>query len=243
MLPMMLLAHLLGDYPLQTNAIARWKARSILGVLAHGGIVTLTHVVLAVAVMPSWWPYALLIGGIHTVVDVIRAHFLRTQDPMWSMLSYLGDQLIHVVVIVAVVAWSGASFVFEPRLVMGVVFDWKRVTFFAGYLVLFQPAWVLLRFFVRGVWGAQAAPPLGCGEGDEKYAPMVERVLIASLVLFGQLPLVPLVLLPRRLQAIRAQDNGVLLWVRPTAHWAETILGVALAMAVGLVLRIVVLGA
>ena len=40
MLQAMLLAHLLGDYVLQNDALARWKSRSLWGVAAHGAVVT-----------------------------------------------------------------------------------------------------------------------------------------------------------------------------------------------------------
>jgi len=35
----MYLAHLVGDYVLQWDALARWKSRELKGVLAHGMIV------------------------------------------------------------------------------------------------------------------------------------------------------------------------------------------------------------
>jgi len=59
MVYMMLVAHLFGDYLLQWNELARWKARSLWGVVAHGGIVTLAALACAALVVPSWWPYAI----------------------------------------------------------------------------------------------------------------------------------------------------------------------------------------
>jgi hypothetical protein len=100
--------------------------------------------------------------------------------------------------------------------------------------LLLNPAWVFLRFTVRGVWGPEIAPRLGAGE---KYGPMVERVLIASCVFAGQFHLVPLVLLPRRVASIQVQGGEVGVLVRPVGHWAETLLSVLLATVVGLALR------
>lgn len=54
MLYLMLLAHLWGGYLFQWGFIARWKARSLMGVLAHTGIVTLTTLACAALVSPSW---------------------------------------------------------------------------------------------------------------------------------------------------------------------------------------------
>jgi len=232
----MFLAHLLGDYLFQWDGIARWKARSPMGVLAHGAIVTLTTLVCAALVAPSWWPYALLIGLVHTAIDLVRAHFLHTADPARELTWYLLDQLAHLIVIVLVVTWSGAPSRSELVGAARLLADPRVLVYTIGYLLLLNPAWVSLRFTVRGVWGSEAAPHLGMGE---KYGPMVERVLIASCMLVGQFHLVPLVLLPRRVVSIQVQGGEVGVLVRPVEHWAETLLSVLLAAVVGLTLRVI----
>jgi hypothetical protein len=230
---MLILAHLLGDYLFQFDFLARWKSRSLWGVAAHGGIVTLTTLACASLVDPAWWRYAALIGITHTAIDVVRARLIRAKNATWDLIYYLLDQVIHFGVIVLTVSLRPAT-VIGARAVAP-----KVLTFTVGYLLLLQPAWVLLRFVVRGVWGPEAAPHLGVGE---KYEPMIERVLIASFVLAGQVALVPLVLLPRRLTTIRMQDNGVGVLMQLTGHWAETLLSVLFAAGVGLILRIVMQG-
>lgn len=234
MLYLMLLAHLLGDYLFQWGFIARWKARSLAGVLVHGGIVTLTTLVCAAAVTPSWWPYALLIGLSHTLIDLVRARLLRPKHPASELTWYLCDQLAHLGVIALVVTWSGADSWAGLTGALRPLADRRVLAYALGYVLLLNPAWVLLRFAVRGIWGPTASPILGEGE---KYGPMVERVLIATCVLTGQYYLMPLVLLPRRLIPIRVEGQGVGVLVRPTGHWAETALSVALAVTVGLALR------
>jgi len=233
---MMLLAHLLGDYVLQFNCIARWKARSVWGVVAHGGVVTLCSLVCAALLLPAWWPYALFIGATHTAIDVIRARLIRSKNATQDLTYYLLDQGLHVAIIFFTVQWSGV--IVSPR-----PFGMLRgattlgLTFAIGYILLLQPAWVLLRFLVRGVWGTEAAPQLGIGE---KYGPMLERVAIASLVFAGQFYLVPVVLLPRRVASVSVQGNGIGVLMRLTTHWAETFLSVLLAVLVGLTLRLLI---
>jgi hypothetical protein len=236
MVIIMLLAHLLGDYVFQTEGIARWKARSLMGVMAHGGIVTLTTLACAALVSPAWWPYALLIGLTHAAIDVVRARLLRPSNPTWELMWYLLDQLAHLVVIVLVVAWSDAPSRSELAGVARLLTEPRVLAYTICYVLLLDPAWVFLRFTVRGVWGPDAAPQIG---GGFKYGPMVERILIASCVLTGQFQLVPLVLLPRRLRPLRVQGMGVGVLIRPAGHWAETTLSVLLAVAVGLGLRVV----
>lgn len=235
MFTVMVLAHILGDYLFQFNFIARWKARSILGVVAHGVIVTLTTVVCAVIVMPAWWPWALLIGLIHTAADVIRAQLIHARHPLQDLTYYLLDQAFHLLVIGGVVALSSAPPLHRLSGTPRWLADPRILTYLISYLLLLNPAWVLLRFTVRGVWGSQAAPHLGQGE---KYGPMLERVLIASSILAGQYFLIPLVLIPRRLAYFRMQGNGLsVVLLRLTGHWAETLLSVATAVFIGLALR------
>jgi hypothetical protein len=235
MIYVMLLAHLLGDYLLQFGYIARWKARSIVGVLVHGSIVTATTLVCAVLVSPSWWPYALLIGVTHTVIDMVRARLLRTSNPTWELVWYLLDQIAHITVILVVTMLGSSNHPWtELNGKAQSLADPRLLFYLLGYLLLTHPAWVLLRFTARGVWGSGAAPGLDHGE---KYGPMIERVLIASCVVIGQSYLVPLVLLPRLLVPIRIQGRGVGVLVRPINHWAERILGTLLALGIGLALR------
>jgi hypothetical protein len=237
MFTVMLLAHLLGDYVFQWNKLALWKARSLWGVLAHGGIVTGTTLACTTLTAPEWWPYALLIGLIHTLIDVIRAQFLRTSDTAWELTWYLLDQLAHLAVISGVVYLGGRNADPTATTVAARVLADPRILFYVlGYLTLLNPAWVLIRLVVRGVWGPHAAPHLGHGE---KHGPMVERVLIASCVILGQFFLVPLVLLPRRVVSIQINNNGAGVLVALTSHWAETALSVLLATGVGIALRII----
>lgn len=236
MLYVMLLAHLIGDYVLQFESLARWKARSLLGVLAHGAIVTLTTAAFTLLVDPAWWPYALLIGATHTAIDVVRARFLKPTHPTWELVWYLLDQLAHVTVIVLTVIGSGRPLMADLDGAASWLADPRILLFALGYMLLVNPAWVLLRFIVRGVWGARAAPRLNQGD---KYGPMIERIAIATCMLLGQFHLAPLALLPRHMTLIRVHGRGVGLMLQPPAHWAESVLSVALAVAVGLSLRLV----
>jgi len=236
MIYMMLLTHLIGDYLLQTDVLVRWKMRSLWGVLAHGAIVTAVTVLGAALVDPAWWSYAALIGVVHTLVDVVRARFIRTKDPGRELFWYVLDQVVHVTVIVWVVILAQAALDGTPQMVWGGNPSLSRVLGYAiGYALLLNPAWVFLRFTVRGVWGSQAAPTLDQGE---KYGPMVERVVIATGVLTGQFTLALLVLVLRRVTAIHVQEGQVGIMVRQTEHWGEALLSTLLAIGVGLILRL-----
>ncbi|MBN1876775.1 MAG: DUF3307 domain-containing protein [Anaerolineae bacterium] len=243
MFAILTLAHLLGDYTLQFNALVRWKMRSIWGVFAHGGIVTLTTLACVLMVAPAWWPYALFIGVTHTLVDIVRARLIHPRSPREDLVWLLLDQGVHLAIIATTVLATQAPnlVVLRGSVVRAIVplVTPKVLLSLIGYILLLQPAWVMLRYIIRGIYGADAVPHLGSGE---KYGPMLERVLIATFVLTGHFYLVPLVLLPRRLNAVQIQGNSVGVMMQLTTHWAETFLGVLLAMAVGLGIKIFSLG-
>jgi hypothetical protein len=234
MVYVLILAHLLGDYVFQFDFIARWKTRSLWGVVAHGGIVTLTSVVCVLAVHAAWWPYALVVGATHTLLDVVRARFVRTTQPRIELAWFVLDQLLHLVIIGLVAEGAVPAGSLREPSPLGAM-DRRVLHYAIGYLLLLNPAWVVLRFFVRGIWGPEAAPRLGQGE---KYGPMVERVLIAACVLSGHFYLAPLVLVPRRVTPVRVEGQGVGVLVRTTYHWGDTFLSATLALLVGLFLRV-----
>lgn len=94
----LLLAHLLGDYPLQPNWMVAIK-RSWLGLALH----TLTHLalllLLALPSLPSVWPYLLGLSLVHLLIDVFKNEVWRRR-PHWVVGPYLFDQALHVTSIV-----------------------------------------------------------------------------------------------------------------------------------------------
>ena len=95
----MYLAHLVGDYILQWDALARWKSRELNGVLAHGMIVLVVTWLLSLPFDAGWWPWALVIGLTHTAVDAATL-WLGKRIPLQgngalALSRYLIDQWVH----------------------------------------------------------------------------------------------------------------------------------------------------
>ena len=98
----MLLAHLVGDFILQWDSLARAKSESLKGVLFHGLIVSAVTLIFALAFDPNWWPWALFIGVTHTFLDAIPAGFRRwlpTQHNLFPLTRLAIDQLAHISII------------------------------------------------------------------------------------------------------------------------------------------------
>ena len=106
----MLLAHLVGDYILQWDALARWKGASVKGVACHGWIVSAVTVLFAVPFDPSWWPWALCIGVAHTAIDCelgcVQSALCAAQRHV-RIVRLLIDQTLHLAVILCALIASG----------------------------------------------------------------------------------------------------------------------------------------
>ncbi len=102
--------HVLGDFLIQTQAIADRKGSSAGGMATHGALVFAAHAAVLAPVM-SWWLLVLTAGiaVVHTLTDVVRSR-TRGGD---SLVAFGVDQAVHVGVLV--LAW---------RLVLGTPGMW-----------------------------------------------------------------------------------------------------------------------
>jgi hypothetical protein len=230
MIGVMFLAHLLGDYVFQTDTLARWKARSAWGVLAHGAIVTLCTWLCSLPFDPGWWPWALLIGVTHAGIDWARVS-ARVVGPAAELALFAADQACHAGVIGLALYLSGWLGERPAETALGLWLQGgDRLALASGYVLLSMPAWVMVHFLVHGAGAVSKSLP---GKPGEKYLGMIERGLIATLVLLGQFLLVPLVVVPRLMldaRGLRAEEERI-------GYLSELLLSVSLAVGVGVALR------
>jgi hypothetical protein len=230
MIQAMFLAHLLGDYVLQSDHLARWKSRSLWGLLVHGALVTFSLWICSLPFAPDWWPYALCLGALHTLIDTVRVKIGPTK-PSTALFLFLADQATHLLTIAVALAWSGwlesrpAETAFGTWLQSG-----HRLTFITGYVLLSMPSWVSVHFLVRGMGGKSSSLP---GRPGEKYLCMIERGLIATFVLVEQFSLIPLVVAPR----LALDGRSGRLETEQTGYISELLISIGLAVAVGLFLK------
>ena len=109
----LVLGHLLADFTFQTNYIAAWKRRSPWGLLVHVTLHPLFYIALT-------WPYLdytwvrtpwLSLTGWACIALIYVIHYLEDWWRVWNvnhgvrdnLLFYLWDQVIHLIVIFAVV--------------------------------------------------------------------------------------------------------------------------------------------
>jgi hypothetical protein len=98
-----LLAHLIGDYPLQPTRLLVEKQR-YRGILIH----SLIHLgVLIIVVGPSranLWIYLVLIAALHFATDVTKMRYSQSH-PDQIVAPYLIDQAVHIVELLVVSVW------------------------------------------------------------------------------------------------------------------------------------------
>ena len=101
----MILAHLVGDYILQWDALALAKSRSFKGVFWHCVIVTLVTWAFALPFsQPVWWQGVLFISLAHFLIDVSQLWFKPAIAPL---MRYTLDQLCHFAIILLALMWGG----------------------------------------------------------------------------------------------------------------------------------------
>lgn len=102
-----MLAHLLGDYPLQTDSMVVAKKR-LPGLTLHIGIHLLTMIILTLPVIGIVWPYLLVIASAHFLIDAFK-NYLARRRPEIVISSYIFDQFLHFSSLVIVSLWMQNS--------------------------------------------------------------------------------------------------------------------------------------
>ncbi len=95
------LAHLIADFPLQTNRIYKLKAESNQGILLHVAIHLLVAAVLIEDLL-AHWPVFLVLGITHFMIDWTKLKFPgQRQTP-----GFLIDQFAHLLTIIVIAFWQ-----------------------------------------------------------------------------------------------------------------------------------------
>jgi hypothetical protein len=113
----LLLAHLLADFPLQTNRVFRLKIAGNVGLALH----VLIHMLVAGILLQSPAQHLDLLLGLgvaHFVTDWIKVRF--SGDPQWP--GFILDQLAHLIAILLLAWWRpGVTAVFPLWLIFPLI--------------------------------------------------------------------------------------------------------------------------
>lgn len=97
------LAHLLGDYPLQSEWLVENK-RSLWGLSLHTAIHLAVSLLILGSASAEAWPKVLLLIFIHFLLDLTKSS-LQRKWPRHAALQYVIDQILHIASIFLVARW------------------------------------------------------------------------------------------------------------------------------------------
>ncbi|MEM7336545.1 MAG: DUF3307 domain-containing protein [Chloroflexota bacterium] len=171
----LLLAHLLGDFPLQTNRIFRMKLASKRGLSLHIAI----HVVTAAVLIESWWQHWVLLlvyAVVHFLTDYIK---IRLQEPGKPLtVGFIWDQIAHVVAIAGFAWW-------QPN-IQSILPPW--VVIIAVFLAIFPAVMMLMWVWANDHYIEQRSISSNVEWISKKLLPISQRFgwgIMIALFLFG----------------------------------------------------------
>lgn len=93
----LVLAHLITDFPLQTNFIWRFRKETFWGNLLHGLIFILITPVFCWHIFDKIWAYVIILGIFHVLIDHLKiVYFSKNSESRDNIWSFLFDQFIHI---------------------------------------------------------------------------------------------------------------------------------------------------
>ena len=128
----LLVAHLLGDFALQTNWILSLKKQGGWKLLPH----VLIHLCMTAVLLENAWqllPLLLILGSTHYVIDWVKLR-LSAEN---TLRSFWADQVAHVVVLMGLAIWFPAV---TPMMVGGGLLGLFAAAFLAAlciYMAIF----------------------------------------------------------------------------------------------------------
>jgi hypothetical protein len=200
-----LLAHLLGDFRLQTSNVVRGKSHGNRAYLKHGGIHLLV-LTLCIAVFVGFqiltsvrfWVLVVLYAAVHLTIDRVKQGLLSTARLADSALVFVVDQLLHVSTII-LLAWFLARPDWSS---VRSQFSWSPVTgervleASIVYLAVMFAGGYLIRYLTRNLTTGIKTP----GETPEQvrnagmYIGWLERSLVVTAILVQSPSMVGLIL-------------------------------------------------
>jgi hypothetical protein len=151
-----LLAHLLGDFPLQTSKMVQGKGQGNRAYSAHGAIhfLVLTLCIAVFVGLPLlasvwFWILAALYIAVHLGIDRIKQGLVRTGKLPDSASVFIADQLLHVCTLILLAwlltrpGWSSlrSQFSWSPATaerVLEAAIVYVAVVFAGGYLIRYM---------------------------------------------------------------------------------------------------------
>lgn len=226
----LILAHLLADFPFQTNKIFSVKIKYAWGVLLHCSIVWLTCMVVMYPYMHHFRMQILilLLTITHIFQDKakIRYNLKIENNNVWT---FVFDEIIHVFIILLV---SIDAYDLVPKI--GFMPDWLESLYWNNKFIIAAIWYVILTYGANILIGYIKFTffdryRLDFTKSFLKYIGILERFVIASAILIGGIfyLIIPIALIP-----------SILLNHRNKITSLDIKISAAVAVAIGVILKI-----
>lgn len=224
----LLLAHLVGDFLLQTDSLCAKKRerRFSCGFLyVHAVIIAILSLLTLWDL--SFWPIALTIGVSHLIIDGIKASMKK--ESIWLFVS---DQMLHIVILavaanicVAKCAWTSPLWLTDQTL--------KVVAVAIAAIVCWKPANILIKYILK--YCKMDIPEDNTNLFHAgKLIGTLERWLILTFLLIGRYEVIGFLIAAKSIIRFGEKDTD-----RTEYFLAGTLLSIAIAVACGLLVRCV----
>ncbi len=223
------LAHILGDFVLQTNAVVKSKQKNkmrspafYIHILLHGLLI-----LLLVWDLNFWLP-ALVIMATHFLIDVMRIYIPAKKR---NVTFFLLDQALHIVVLAGVVLWWE-----NTAVSVGFLHSPFFLIYATGIVFVTLPTSVIIRIMVAKWYEAARPPDDDTLQNAGSFIGMLERLFILLFVLIGRWEGVGFLIAAKsvfRFADIKGQPNRKL-----TEYFLiGTLLSIGLAILTGLAMN------
>ena len=244
-----LLAHLAGDFPLQTESMIRAKQRGFGGLAIHG-LVHYLAVLLSLLIFSSirvWTAYSqgLLLAyvALHLMLDFLKMRYLKVRGRPDSTAPFVVDQVLHVLTafVLSLALLKLSPFQLDvggmwtnpiKHRVLLILVTYSAVIFAGGYLV---------RSLTRSLTENMPPPPEESREALRNaglYIGWLERFLVLTALLIQSPAMIGLILTGKSIARLGELKGS---------QFAEyfligTLLSVSLALAGGILLQVMLRG-
>lgn len=174
----LVLAHLLGDFILQTNQWTKQKEKYTLGSI-HLYLHVFIHMGLTLLFVwrLDFWPYIILIGVSHLFLDTIKSKKQVKRPVTW----FIADQALHIFILLLIALHSSGKISNINQFIH--TLPWVVIT---GYVFVTLPVSIIIKKIISP-WQPKDEENNEFGVINAgKFIGIVERVLILIFLAFGQ---------------------------------------------------------
>jgi hypothetical protein len=178
----LLLAHFIGDFPLQFDRVFRLKHKGFLGIIPHATLIIASLAAMACPYLNRLdvWAFILFVGVTHLLQDSLKLNFGSRKFTFWT---YLLDQLFHIGII-ACVFLTDLQDLQPPQntstIVAALYANDKLIVYLIALIVATYNGFFFIRSFKATFRGG-----MGKYTSFEKWYGMLERGLIVSVFVGG----------------------------------------------------------